>query len=392
MDRIVVPFGFYGAGNIGDEATLGGFVRLLALAGRPAKVTAGSRNPRHTASIEPSLAYFHATRRDPRLWWARWRATAVAFAGGTPIQDILGDWPLREVLPGIRLARRGRLPIAFIGVGIEDLRLASSRQAVASEIVPFVDCWSVRSPHDAERLRALGVPDDRLVVASDMAWLLDPVATAAGRAQLDRWQVPPDRPLIGVNLANENACFDRLPALAAEIAAALDGLVERVGAHVVFLANETRPDEEFDTAAARRVLARMARRDRASMAPPAYLAPREMMSIVANCALTISMRYHFCLFSALQRTPFVGIERSSKVRDLCRDLSWEASMPLDALQRAPLLQHAWSLLQPDAAVLSTLDAGLSSMRTRARANQKALAVLLADTRWQGSSQALGGTR
>ena len=45
-----------------------------------------------------------------------------------------------------------------------------------------------------------------------------------------------------------------------------------------------------------------------------------MMSLIANCRLTLGMRYHFCLFSALQDVPFVALQRSDKVADLCWDL------------------------------------------------------------------------
>src|SRR5262249_32477366 len=53
--RLVVPWGFYGWGNIGDEATLNGFARLMELSTRPSTVWVGSRNPVHTAKVEPAF-------------------------------------------------------------------------------------------------------------------------------------------------------------------------------------------------------------------------------------------------------------------------------------------------------------------------------------------------
>ena len=81
--RIVIPFGFYGWGNIGDESTLQGFARLIA--GHPRiepHPWVASRNRSHTARIEPSFRYYDALARDLRGWWARQRADAYLFAGG----------------------------------------------------------------------------------------------------------------------------------------------------------------------------------------------------------------------------------------------------------------------------------------------------------------------
>jgi len=391
VNRILVPFGFYGAGNIGDEATLAGFARLLQDSPHPASVTVGSRDPRHTARVEPTFRYFHATRRDPRLWYARWRATAVAFAGGTPIQDILGEWPLREILPSIRRAKRARLPLAFVGVGIEDLHLERTRRIVAEELAPLVSHWSVRSAHDAARLRSLGVPADRVTVASDMAWLIDAVGSEAGRAHLARWAVPIDRPLVGVNLVNESYCFEKLPHLARALAASLDALVEEAGAQIVFLANETRSDAEFDSAAAARVAACMSHANRAIVAPAEYLAPQEMMSIIANCALTISMRYHFCLFSVLQRTPFVAIERSAKVRDLCHDIGWDSRVALVDVSPDSIRVPALRLLE-SAQARPLLESRLPTMRQRAHTNQIALEALVRPGNGPVAGIAYGNTR
>ena len=136
--NIVAPFGFYGWGNIGDEATLNGFASLLAQSGMRAQVSVGSRNPAHTARVEPAFRYFRTNCRDPRRWWAKLRASAHAIVGGTPIMDVLGDWPLCELTPLVRSIDRWKVPLAFVGVGIENLRLDESRRIVATEIAPRV--------------------------------------------------------------------------------------------------------------------------------------------------------------------------------------------------------------------------------------------------------------
>lgn len=75
--NLVAPFGFYSAGNIGDESTLQGFARLVALRGRGVRVTVASRNPAHTARVEPAFNYYRSVGRDLRGARARRRARGM---------------------------------------------------------------------------------------------------------------------------------------------------------------------------------------------------------------------------------------------------------------------------------------------------------------------------
>jgi polysaccharide pyruvyl transferase WcaK-like protein len=142
--NLFAPFGFFGAGNIGDESTLQGFARLLDSYGNGFRVWVASRNPAHTNKVEPKFNYFKFRGRDPRRRWARFRAQAQVIIGGTPIMDVLGKWPLSELTPLIDAARQEEEPVVFIGSGIEDLKSEESRHLVARTIAPAVRHWTVR--------------------------------------------------------------------------------------------------------------------------------------------------------------------------------------------------------------------------------------------------------
>jgi polysaccharide pyruvyl transferase WcaK-like protein len=374
---LVVPFGFYGAGNIGDEATLQGFARLLSQCGADVRVAVASQNPDHTSWVEPAFTYFNAAGVDPRRYWAKLRADAHVFAGGTPIMDVLGEWPLNEVAAIVRAAvGKWRAPVSFVGVGIEGLRSEESRRIVADAIVPHVRHWSVRSAHDRLRLLEYGASADAITVAADMAWLIAPATREFGRARLGRWGIDPRRPLVGVNVVNENGTFDREPHIVPALASALDALATNSGAQVIFLANEVREDSSFDKAAALRVMSGMRRSERAMLAPNEYLSPQQMMSLIGCCNLTISMRYHFCLFSALQSVPFIAIERSDKVSDLCLDLNWAASMKPPQLTSEVVLGHA-TMMEEDVSLswAGELRSRVQDMKSRALRNVAGLVTL-----------------
>lgn len=375
MIRIVAPFGFYGSGNIGDEATLNGFASLLERTGMKTRVAVGSRNPPHTSRVEPTFGYFRTTGHDPRRWLAKLRAEAHAIIGGTPIMDVLGDWPLCELTPLVQSIDRWKVPLVFVGVGIEKLRLAESRQIVANEIVPRVLHWSVRCDRDRQRLVEYGVTASNVTVAADMAWLLEPERSDFGRDCLRRCGIDAVRPLIGVNLVNENSLFDRNPLLVDALASALETLADDMDARVIFLTNEVREDSSFDKAAALRVIDRMINKDRVFMAPNNYFSPRQMMSIIDCCDLTLSMRYHFCLFSALQGVPFIAIQRSDKISDLCWDMDWTATVMPPRFDTSDIVGHGRRLSQSSTAVTDPLKRSVHKMKERAFSNVAALNAL-----------------
>jgi polysaccharide pyruvyl transferase WcaK-like protein len=369
---LLAPFGFYGWGNIGDEATLQGFARLVAQSTQPVRVWVGSRNPQHTARVEPSFRYFHALAGDFRRTLANYVTSGVVVAGGTPIMDCHGDWPLSEVIPLVEQANRRGKPTAFVGSGTEHLQLEASRRLMAERLVPLVRYWTVRSEPDEKRLIEYGVEPRTIRVAADLAWLLDPVSPDWGRRQLEKWGVSTRQRLVGVNLVNEKQVRDRHPRLFDEVGRFLDQIVEDHDASIVFLANDIKEAIGFDRAATMRTLAAMKHRDRTYVAPNDYWAPQKMMSLIANCDATISMRYHFCLFSALQGVPFIALQRSDKVADLCWDLRWRFGADLDSL-RAEELSALFAALDGERqAATEALGARIPILRDRACANMTAL--------------------
>jgi polysaccharide pyruvyl transferase WcaK-like protein len=373
--RLVAPFGFYGWGNIGDEATLQGFARLLARYDPSASAWVASRDPEHTARAEPAFHYFKATDPSLRRWWANRRAQGAVIVGGTPIMDIHGTWPLDEVAPLVaRHADRGT-PVAFVGIGTERLEREESRATIARELAPRVRHWSVRSEHDRQRLLTCGVDEQRVTVAADLAWTLE-ASLVEPRDETPACLVAdPGEALVGVNLTNERFVSERAPRFFVAIAGFLDRLVEKFTARVVFFCNEVREGDSFDKAASALVMSHMRHRGRAAILSNEYRTPPQMMKLIGKCHLAVGMRYHFCVFAALQGVPFVAIKRSDKVDDLCTDLSWGFGVGLDEIESSRLDVFAAQLLEDPGGAAATLGERVTLMRARVWQNNAALDAL-----------------
>jgi polysaccharide pyruvyl transferase WcaK-like protein len=210
-----------------------------------------------------------------------------------------------------------------------------------------------------------------------MAWLLDPAGPEWGFTLLRSWGVDTNRRLLAVNVLGEKHLLEREPRLFELLAEFLDSAVERHNVFVLFLSNEVREGETFDKAAAQRTLASMKYQRQALIAPNEYLAPREMCSLIANCWAAVSMRYHFCLFAALERVPFIALQRSDKVADLCFDLDWPHGEALDGLTSSALGRTLSAIDQQYHPAAAQLANRVRELRQRAWTNSVGLDALQA---------------
>lgn len=289
--------------------------------------------------------------------------------------DVLGKWPLSELEPLVSLAHKEGRSIVFVGTGTERLEREESRRLVERLIAPKVLHWSVRSERDRERLMEYGVPDGRITVAADLAWMLDREPAVFGRAYLASLGVDVDHVLMGVNINGEKFVLEREPGLFEKVAIFLDAIIEKFGAFVLFFCNEVREEESFDKAAQRKILRYMKHGDKAVPVPNLYWSPQEMLSLVGCCYATISTRYHFCLFSALQGVPFIALKRSGKVDDLCRDMNWKYGAALEGLSPSDLLVMFAEIREERELLAAELKSLSPEMRQKATKNKKPLQVL-----------------
>jgi len=96
------------------------------------------------------------------------------------------------------------------------------------------------------------------------------------------------------------------------------------------------------------------------------------MSRIGCCRVTLSMRYHFCLFSALQGVPFIAINRSGKVEDLVTDLEWPYACPLHGVRAPALADMLAEILETVETRRSRLGDVAARMRGRSLTNDAAL--------------------
>jgi polysaccharide pyruvyl transferase WcaK-like protein len=370
--KLTVPWGIFGYGNIGDEAMLNGFAALVEGYPRKLSVWIASQNPVQATAAEPAFRYYSQNSGRIEKWRATWRSRGQLIVGDTPIMDVLGSWPLEELSQLVRSASLEQRPIAFLGTGTETLQHESSKRIVKETLAPAVAHWSVRSERDRARLQEYGVDPARINVAADLAWLLQASPKDFGQREFKEIGLEGSGPRIGVNFTREAFVHQQSAGLPARLAQILDALVEEYGARIVFLCNEVRAGAEFDHAANEEIRGLMTHREATYSVANNYWTPAQMMSLIGNCDYTISMRYHFCLFSALQGIPFVAIKRAGKVDDLCWQLDWPHAVSLDEVTEACVTKVFLAMRADEKQLGAKLDARAQQMRKQANLNSAAL--------------------
>ena len=159
--------GYYGAGNLGDEALLAGL--LGALRGAGVEPTVASLNPERSRRL-------HQVASVHRLWGlpgALWRTRAVISGGGGLLQDSTSSRSLAYYLGVVRAARALRRPVAVFAQSLGPLSARAEVQVRrALQGVPL----GLRDRPSLALAERLGL---KAVAVADTALLLSPATPAA---------------------------------------------------------------------------------------------------------------------------------------------------------------------------------------------------------------------
>jgi polysaccharide pyruvyl transferase WcaK-like protein len=313
-------------GNLGDKAIVTATAGMLRkYLDNPRIMLAGGGDSAYWSPIgvEPIAGGLGSL---PRLCALASRADLVLCGGGGLFQDDDSKVKMPYWAARIASVRPFARRMAGFSIGAGPLRHGFSKRC-AAWAVAMLDSVSVRDPLAQGTLQPLTHKPVELI--PDPALLLEPSAPELAAAVLETHGVPRDgRPLIGVAprrwfhlrsqliphkyafryglrpIPGDAECAE----LVGLLARMLDSIVERHGAHVVFLPTYNLAHEGDDLIAAQ--IAERMRPDASSLIR--IDDPRLYKAVTAELALLFTARMHPAIFAAAAGTPVVGLSYNQK--------------------------------------------------------------------------------
>lgn len=317
----IVLSGWYGQYNAGDDAILDVFVEQVRKR-TDATITVLSECPHQ---VEPRaglhsaghpLSVGHGTLRNmlngtylKHLRTLR-ASKLVVLGGGGLLRDNTNWRNLIRLLDELWLAKLFGRRAMLYAIGVGPFRSALGKRVIGMT-VRMCDLVTVRSERCAELLRSVGVPDEKIHVVADPAFLLEP-------------QTPHDPELHAMFAGGNKIGFyptfalllhENVDAELAHLAAALDALVERHGAEIVAVPMSVLADGFDDVKVARMVQALMKHPDAMQIYTRRLNAP-ELKWVTGQARLNVTVRLHAMIFSLGCGTPVVAANYEPKVANV----------------------------------------------------------------------------
>ncbi len=295
--------GYYGFGNLGDEALLAIMIGALRSRHADCAIDVLSGNPHATAVTYGVESTARADVRAVRRAVAA--ADVVVSGGGGLLQNATSLRSLLYYAGIIRMAVRAKKPTMIFAQSIGPLDFWG--KAVVRQLCSGVSRATVRDERSRMLLEPL-VPGTPVELTADPVFLFEP-----GEAPLNleaEGLGPASDPLVIVSVRR----WSGAERTAVALAAAVDRLTDAYGARVAFLPLGGAGDAEISTVAIRRC------RTSPVLLPAYSLA--QAAQVIARARLVIGMRLHSLIIAARLGVPFTALPYDPKVSALLEDLNY----------------------------------------------------------------------
>lgn len=288
MKRIVIS-GYYGFGNVGDEAVLAGARAAFKELGVEARLTVLSADPERTMREHPGVDAIPRMKLLPVIRALR-SADLFISGGGSLFQDATSARSPYYYLGALRLAQTLKCKTMIYAQGIGPLIRPAIRCGV-QRAFNKADAITVRDNGSKALLQEIGVARE-VQVAADPSFLVEPDLTAADKL-IDEAGLA-GKGLIGIALRPWPGRDEWLT----NAARAIVDTCGELGAQPAFIPMQESEDTAVGEGAP--VLRHGG-------------SPETAKGLVARCRLVVGMRLHSLIFAAGASVPFVPIAYDPKV-------------------------------------------------------------------------------
>lgn len=286
--------GYFGCGNLGDDAILQGILHELKRTHPHVGVTVLSGSPQKERQ---GLRVKSVPRKNPiALSAAMLRSDLFLLGGGSLLQNRTGNLSLFYYLGLLQLSHLLGRPSALYACGIGPLLGDRAKHRVTKTLFTTRNV-NLRDEESWRLLREMQLSKTLLTVGADAALLLPPPEPFRTLFLKHAFSLPSGKPILGIILRAPNKALQPKFGI---LLAALQAFCRKHQARPLFLVF----DRKRDYAVVQKILS--ANPDlQAKCAIPQ--SPSDALSLLSLCRVTLSMRLHGAILSAHVGTPCVAV-------------------------------------------------------------------------------------
>ena len=298
MSNIVVS-GYYGSKNAGDEAMLAAMIEVLSDMEPKINITVISANPADTVKRHGVKAVSWMSIGE--IVSAIRKADLLISGGGSLLQNVTSGRSLYYYLGIIWLAQFFGTPVMLYAQGIGPIygRFARSLMKYLSNRAAYI---TVRDKGSREEICSLDIAHPPIEVTADPVLAIHQVDRAIGRAILKKYNAEGAKLVVGISVRE----WREWEYYKDVLAAAADKIVTEFDARVVFM-----PMQYPEDVKAAEIITKKCKKH-VTVLEGEYTTS-ELLSIVGNFDILISIRLHALIFAGVMGVPMIGISYDPKI-------------------------------------------------------------------------------
>ncbi len=359
--------GYYGFRNIGDDALLMSIIKDLKEFKPDIKLMVLSKIPSGTSKDfnVASVSRFNMFR----IYQNMRKSKAFIYGGGNLLQDNTSTRSLMFYLGTVWLAKKLNLKIMFYANGIGPLKKRLNR-IITRKIINKVDVITLREGLSFTELKHLDIISPRILLTADAALTVAEGCPDINFDILEHLGIDDKKPLLGISLrkypGHEKFEHEKYET---DIARVADYMASTYGIFPVFIPMQHPEDIPILENAA------------AKMNHESYIVKDKLnicqtYSLFSKMDMTLGMRLHSLVFSAVAAVPMVGLVYDPKIQgflDLINQPSAGDVRFLEFDKLKSLLDEVW---QNRGQIREQLSLSIPELTEKARENAKVAVELI----------------
>ncbi|ACL77177.1 polysaccharide pyruvyl transferase CsaB [Ruminiclostridium cellulolyticum] len=354
----VIVSGYYGFGNIGDDAMLRSIVDNLKEQRPGISILALSRNPVETAR---NYGVSAINRKNVfKVYWSMKKAKLFIYGGGNIIQDSTSSRSLMFYLGTAWLAKKLKLKIMFYANGIGPINKPRNIEH-SRKILNMADVITVRERFSLNELKKMGITGPKIALTADAAFAVN----------INQAELNDSRNFAGLSLDKSYAGFSvrRCPGSEEHqhvkyeqaIAEAADYVFTKYGLEPVFIPMEY----DVDICTIKNIISKMKTKNHTISNNRTIL---ETFSVIHKMDIMVSMRLHALIFAAYLKIPFIGISYQPKVDGFLEYINQPSAGNVKEISFERLRSKIDNVLQNREPIKAVLESSVENLICKAREN------------------------